>query len=112
MEDVSRKRCDVCVSRDGPERIVLLVSWVIVFIESKPFEFFLESCQNNCSGNGECLFRNSEWFCECDSEHFGSRCEYSRETNCGDKIDNDNGMTDTQKSLHFIIHFFESLQTV
>lgn len=45
-----------------------------------------------CNNGGQCVQKTGmEWKCECDNLHFGANCEYAKETNCSDGIDNDNG---------------------
>lgn len=46
-----------------------------------------DACPNNCHGHGECR----ENRCQCHSNWFGSECQFTIETNCNDRIDNDNG---------------------
>lgn len=46
-----------------------------------------DACPNNCHGHGECR----ENRCQCHSNWFGSECQFTMETNCNDRIDNDNG---------------------
>ncbi|CAF4489551.1 unnamed protein product, partial [Didymodactylos carnosus] len=47
-------------------------------------------CLNNCNGHGECRYENNRYSCICQSDWFGSACEFTRELNCNDRIDNDN----------------------
>lgn len=44
-----------------------------------------------CNNGGECMQTDKEWKCKCDFSHFGINCEYAKETDCNDGIDNDNG---------------------
>lgn len=50
-----------------------------------------DGCANNCNGQGQCVKRNDLWQCECNSSASGEFCEIPIETDCSDKIDNDNG---------------------
>lgn len=53
---------------------------------------FISGCGlNNCNGNnGKCLIdKNGNWKCVCEPQFFGTYCEFKKELNCNDGIDND-----------------------
>lgn len=56
---------------------------------------FIEGCgSNNCNGgNGKCtLDTDGDWKCICSTEFFGTHCEFKKELECNDNIDNDDGL--------------------
>lgn len=55
------------------------------------FNLFLDGCANNCNGQGQCIKHNDLWQCECNPSASGEFCEIPIETDCSDKLDNDNG---------------------
>lgn len=60
-------------------------------------ECSLDACRNNCNGHGECKQNK----CVCQNNWFGSECQFTVETNCQDRLDNDNGMYSLMKKNIF-----------
>ena len=56
-----------------------------------------EGCPRGCNNRGMCVYKDTEWRCECNQDFDGVDCSIPLERDCSDKKDNDGGKAELEE---------------